>query len=490
MAQSQMRPPVNELSGTAATTIQSHNHVYAAAMVRLFADLLLLTTAAFTGFLVDVFVFGDDPTMENRETAIWVPVLFVFTSLILLKVLGSRQHSSHGFSLKDWAQTGSIIALAVVIVWAITEVTLHMQPNGEVAAAVLGSAIVLLPIGRSVVGMALRSKGIGTRRVVVVGDMDIANPVLRRLDRSGSGHQIVGNISPVKIGYSPEDTKPGTVSLQALESLPGIVKTSKATDLLIAVSSSQYTKVREVIRESIPAGVTVHIALSPLLNSGSTRKAGVVSKETAVQYRGATMPWQYDTVKRVFDITAALLILVAASPVLAVIAIMVKMDSPGPVFFKQKRVGRRGQFFGMYKFRSMKVNAENMLEQLQAQNEAGGHMFKMKDDPRVTRLGKIIRKLSVDELPQLFNVLNGSMSLVGPRPPLPKEVEQYEDWHYERLDGIPGITGLWQVKRGPVLDFEEMVNYDLEYLNDWSLWKDVSIMLRTIPVIITGRGSY
>ncbi len=484
-----MPPSINEVSaGTAASSISTRNQVYAAAMIRLFADFALLTAAALTGFLVNSYFFGDDPTMENRETAIWVPLLFVFSSVLLLKVLGSTQHSTHGFSLRDWAQTAVIITIASVIVWGITEVTLSMQPNGEVAAAVWGSAIVLIPIGRSVVSWALRSKGIGCKRVLVIGDMNQVEPVLDRLGRGGSGHRLVGNIAPVNVGYS--DNEDGIISLQGLQSLPEVVQNSRPTHVVVAVSQNQYGKVREVVRDSVPEDVTVHIAVRPLMATTSGQPAHIVEPGTTIELRGRSMPWQYETAKRFFDITAALLLLVAASPFFAAMAIMVKLDSPGPVFFKQKRVGRRGEYFGMYKFRSMKVNAEQMLSQLQEQNEAGGHMFKMKDDPRVTRLGKIIRKLSVDELPQLFNVLNGSMSLVGPRPPLPKEVEGYEDHHFERLEGIPGITGLWQVKRGPVLDFDEMVRYDLEYLSDWSFWRDVSIMLRTIPVIITGRGSY
>lgn len=492
VAQSRTQTPLNE-SGVNPTDnyVPQKSRVYTVAVTRLIADAALLSIAALTGFLVNVYLFGDDPTVENREVALWIPLLFVISSVFLLKVAGSNQHSSQGYSIKDWAQTAGIISFATAIVWGITEITLSQQPNGEVAAAVWGSAIVLIPIGRSLVGVALRSRGIGCRRVVVVGEIDQALPVMKRLDRNGSSFRVVGMISPGLTSFSPQNIKTGnTPGQSALDSLPDVIQNAGATDLLIAVSNSEYSRLRDTIRTTVPTGVTVHVALNPLLDAGSEGVTEIVDGVPAVRFRGKSMPWQYETVKRVFDITAALVLLVLASPLLAAVAVMIKLDSPGPVFFKQVRVGRRGSRFGMYKFRSMRVNAEDMLDALVDRNEAGGKMFKMKDDPRVTRLGKIIRKLSADELPQLFNVLNGSMSLVGPRPPLPREVADYEDRHFERLDGIPGITGLWQIKRGPVLDFEEMVRFDLEYLSNWALWKDIVIMLRTIPVVITGRGSY
>jgi lipopolysaccharide/colanic/teichoic acid biosynthesis glycosyltransferase len=143
----------------------------------------------------------------------------------------------------------------------------------------------------------------------------------------------------------------------------------------------------------------------------------------------------------------------------------------------------------MYKFRSMRQDAEELKAKLEAQNEASGLMFKMHDDPRVTRVGRVIRRLSLDELPQLFNVVNGSMSIVGPRPPLPIEVALYESRHLERLKGIPGITGLWQIRRGDTIDFEEMVALDIEYLDNWSLLSDIAIILKTVPAMLKGRGA-
>jgi lipopolysaccharide/colanic/teichoic acid biosynthesis glycosyltransferase len=171
-------------------------------------------------------------------------------------------------------------------------------------------------------------------------------------------------------------------------------------------------------------------------------------------------------------------------------AIAIKLESPGPAIFRQIRVGKDGEHFACFKFRSMYIDAEQRLKELTAKNEADGPVFKMKADPRVTRVGRIIRKLSIDELPQLFNVLKGEMSLVGPRPALPSEVAKYTYEQIGRLHAIPGITGLQQVSGRSDIDFKRWVELDLQYIAEQSLWKDIEILLRTIPAVLFSKGAY
>lgn len=194
--------------------------------------------------------------------------------------------------------------------------------------------------------------------------------------------------------------------------------------------------------------------------------------------------------KRVLDVTVAVIAIILTSPIMLITALLIKLESPGPVIFKQVRVGKDGEHFYCYKFRSMYVDAEQRLRELQAKNEADGPVFKMKRDPRVTRVGRVIRKLSIDELPQLFNVLKGEMSLVGPRPALPSEVAKYTYEQIGRLHAIPGITGLQQVSGRSDLDFKRWVELDLQYIAEQSIWKDIEILLRTIPAVLLGRGAY
>jgi exopolysaccharide biosynthesis polyprenyl glycosylphosphotransferase len=193
--------------------------------------------------------------------------------------------------------------------------------------------------------------------------------------------------------------------------------------------------------------------------------------------------------KRVFDIAASSVALALLSPLLLGVALAIKLTSPGPVFFKQERVGRHGRLFNMIKFRSMVANAEALQAQLLAQNEQSGPVFKIARDPRITAVGRVLRKLSLDELPQLLNVLRGEMSLVGPRPPLPSEVARYEPWQRRRLSVAPGITCVWQVSGRNQISFEQWMYLDMQYIDHWSLGKDVWLILKTIPAVLGGRGA-
>lgn len=190
----------------------------------------------------------------------------------------------------------------------------------------------------------------------------------------------------------------------------------------------------------------------------------------------------YSILKRLIDVICSLLGLIVLSPLLLVIMLIIKKDG-GPIFFKQVRVGYKGKKFNMYKFRSMVVNAEELKAKLIDQNEMTGPMFKMKDDPRVTKIGKFIRRTSIDEIPQLINIIKGDMSLVGPRPSLPKEVEQFEPWMLERLDVKPGLTCFWQVSGRNDIDFQDWMKLDIKYVNERSILVDIKLILKTVLVL-------
>lgn len=194
--------------------------------------------------------------------------------------------------------------------------------------------------------------------------------------------------------------------------------------------------------------------------------------------------------KRAFDLSLVLVAAPAYVPVMLAVAAAIKLDSRGPVFFVQKRVGLNGDHFHMYKFRSMRIDAENLLQEVQHLNEMKGPLFKIKNDPRVTKIGRLIRKTSLDELPQLINVLKGEMSLVGPRPPLVSEVEQFEPAYFEKFAVRPGITGLWQVSgRNETNEFKEAIALDVHYVRNWSLKFDFAILLRTVLVVLKCEGA-
>lgn len=194
--------------------------------------------------------------------------------------------------------------------------------------------------------------------------------------------------------------------------------------------------------------------------------------------------------KRALDILAGIVLIATLAIPAAVIAVLIRIDSRGLIFLRQRRVGRYGQVFELYKFRTMCERADEMVVELQSQNEQQGPLFKMRADPRMTRVGRWLRKTSIDELPQLLNVVRGEMSLVGPRPPLPREVQVYSPRELGRLAAKPGMTGLWQVSGRSLLSFEEMVALDLQYIEEWSLARDIVILARTMPSVVSAKGAY
>ncbi|MFL7795682.1 sugar transferase [Clostridium chauvoei] len=197
----------------------------------------------------------------------------------------------------------------------------------------------------------------------------------------------------------------------------------------------------------------------------------------------------YEVTKRVIDIVASICGLLLLSPLLIVVAILIKLESKGPIVFSQKRIGLNGKEFNMYKFRSMVVNAEELKKKLAEQNEMSGPMFKMKNDPRITKIGKFIRKTSIDELPQLINILKGEMSLVGPRPILPQEVKEFEPWMMKRLEVKPGLTCYWQVSGRNNIDFEDWMKLDIKYVNDRSLLLDINLIFKTFFVLFGDKNA-
>ncbi|MBS5950340.1 MAG: exopolysaccharide biosynthesis polyprenyl glycosylphosphotransferase [Clostridium sp.] len=198
----------------------------------------------------------------------------------------------------------------------------------------------------------------------------------------------------------------------------------------------------------------------------------------------------YNFTKRLMDILLSLLGLIIVSPIMLIVAILIKLESTGPVIFSQKRVGLNGKEFNMLKFRSMVQNAEELKEKLQKQNEMSGPMFKIKEDPRVTKVGRVIRKTSIDELPQLINILKGEMSLVGPRPSLPKEVAKFEPWMLERLNVKPGLTCYWQVSGRNNIDFEEWMKLDIKYVKDRNIGLDIKLIFKTFFVLFGDKNAY
>jgi exopolysaccharide biosynthesis polyprenyl glycosylphosphotransferase len=318
-----------------------------------------------------------------------------------------------------------------------------------------------------------------TNRVLIVGANRLGQELAAEL---GQRYEVVG--------YVDNGTDLDQLQLPLLgpiAQLEEFIQAYAVDELIIALPSARREQVSQILARGFGRHVQVKLLpdLDPLLSDHF-----VVHHVGGRQYLGFVPVAAVSWAKRATDLLLVSLGLLLISPILLMIAAAVKLDSPGSVFYRQQRVGKDGRLFSMFKFRSMCQDADRRLETLQTQNEATGPLFKMRNDPRVTPVGAVLRRWSLDELPQLLNVLRGEMSLVGPRPPLPKEVEEYEEWQLGRLRAVPGLTGLWQVSGRSEVPFHDMVRLDLHYIRNWSLALDFEILLRTIPAVLSNRGAY
>jgi exopolysaccharide biosynthesis polyprenyl glycosylphosphotransferase len=331
----------------------------------------------------------------------------------------------------------------------------------------------------------LRLSGRLIRRIIVVGTDAHAIGLMHTYERNpGLGYRVVGFV-----GNDDLCERSGVPVLGPIEELDAILEQHGVGSVVVSLASVGHDEVNKLTRRLTDDGY--HVALSSCLSDID------VTRLRPQQLDGRTMLYVEPVIrdgwragaKRLFDVALATAILVVTLPVLAVAAIAIRLDSEGPVFYRQMRIGRDGRLFVLTKLRTMCVDADARKEHLADLNEADGPLFKMADDPRITRVGRLLRKFSIDELPQLFAVIRGSMSMVGPRPALPEEAEQWDGQLADRLRVLPGLTGLWQVSGRSDAGFDQYRRLDLYYVDNWSLGHDVRICARTIRVVLTGRGA-
>lgn len=462
----------------------------------------LRTTVIFDTFAIGVAVLvgyfarfgGDDPRGSDISYVVIGPAM-VLVWLLSLRALRCYDDRVLGYGADEYRRvTAASLRLAGGI--AIT----GYIANVGVSRGFLGISFAVGTVGLVVARFAARkrlhrarARGTGwARQVLVVGDTPHVLELVHTLRREPhAGYQVVGACIPDAL-LAPVPQRLNGVPV--VGSLRGVADAAVAigADTVAVTASSELTATRLRRLGWQLEGTGIDLVLAPALTDvagpriHTTPVAGLpLIHVEAPEFRGARK-----LVKGFVDRAAALATLTLAMPILAALALAIKIDSRGPVIFRQIRVGQGGLEFGVYKFRTMVVNADALLAELIARNETDGLMFKMRDDPRVTRVGKFLRKWSLDELPQLANVLFGHMSLVGPRPPLPSEVARYDGDVARRLLVKPGMTGLWQVSGRSDLTWEDGIRLDLYYVENWSLAADLNILWKTFGAVVNSRGAY
>ncbi|HQX76229.1 MAG TPA: sugar transferase [Thermoflexales bacterium] len=425
--------------------------------------------------------------------SVYIPLQLIFTLAFVAFFLVDGVYSDRRspswldqmYPIVNAATKATVLALAITFVFRpLVYSRLMIAEAGVIVIALVGlSRFILIEAAA-----AARRSGKGVANVLVVGAGEIGRSVLRTLvARPELGYRCVGFVDDdpgrgsADIGRFP--------ALGSVDNVPQLLKEHKVDEVVVTLPWWAQTKILELARVCQRSNVRIRVAPSLLQLNLSRIDVDDFGGIPMISLRETRLNPVGLFIKRVIDIAFAVLILLGLSPFLGLIALLIKLESPGPVIFTQTRIGKNGEPFKVYKMRSMVVNAEEIKDELRPYNEADGPLFKIKRDPRITRIGGFIRRTSVDELPQFWNVLRGEMSVVGPRPQLPEEAAHYQDWQKERLRMLPGVTGLSQISGRSELSFDDTCMLDVYYVENWSLGLGVMLALKTLPSMLAARGA-
>jgi len=428
---------------------------------------------------------------ENRPPAI-VDLLIVPWTVFVMYGYGLYRSSAR--SINGWVLSEGLRGLTALSVAAWSALVLMLLATGSndslgFIALFWGAVIVTVPICRTIGRAAFWQSPRLSERTLIVGAGAVGHLLGEKIAKHPEYNlRLVGYLDdgePFGAGKPPSVPVVGS-----LEDLNDVIDGYNVTRVIIAFSRARHQQILDVVRACADRGVRVNIVPRLFEILSSQTSIDDVEGIPLLDVAHVEMSHLNTVVKRAFDLVVGSVLTLLALPLIGLLALAIKIDSRGPVFFRQERMGRGGKVFRIYKLRSMHVDAEQQRYDLAEQNEYSGPMFKIKSDPRTTRVGNVIRKWSLDEAPQIFNVLRGEMSLVGPRPLWVDEAARCRGWTKKRLDITPGITGLWQVTGRNDVPFDEMVKLDYMYVTGWSLSWDIKLLLETIPAVLGRRGAY
>jgi exopolysaccharide biosynthesis polyprenyl glycosylphosphotransferase len=449
-------------------------------------DVCGLVLGLYAAFVLRSLYYGEEVLWGAlwRAESEWLPFLALVTLLVFWRagLYAERERRGGGGRI-----LGSLILVGFVAVVYGVGTNREFGTYGLAPTAVVLTAtfVGLLRTSYDIVtGDLLRLAGV-RRRTVLVGDRDRVAHLRRILGegRSGIQYEFVGAVGPSGDGMP-------VPFLGRLGELPRVVARNEVDELVVAEADFDDRELLELVDLAHRRGVRVRLA--PTTTELLTQRADYIPGQGVplFELRPPAFVGTDWIVKRTFDLVVSALILVVGIPVWLAIAAAIKATSRGPVLYRDRRVGLNERPFDMLKFRTMHEHAAELQPELEAANEAEGALFKLRADPRVTAVGAFLRRFSIDEVPQVLNVLRGQMSLVGPRPLPLRDFRLLEQWHRKRYLVLPGMTGLWQIAGRSDLEFDDLVRLDFYYLENWSIWLDISILLRTIPAVVAGKGAY
>lgn len=453
-------------------------------------DIICITVSYALAYLIRFH--GTESPLGNREIAqIYVPFLLI----CMLNNFFTNEYK-HFFQRGYYYELLRVVRYNIILFLATSAYIYAFRLELEYSRLLLGYFVVINTIITYVVRIAFKSymrryysKSRSSDKVMVVTSEAEAEHVMQQIEKDAAWSYEVGAMAMMDVDHIGEKIH-GVPVVATEENVIDVARQSAVDVVLLYCPHMNNQELELLVQSFLAMGVVCHNCVERFGFEIPCNSVGKFAGMPVMTYAMTEMDYRRMMIKRLMDIVGGSIGALITLLFTPFVALAIKLESKGPVFFSQVRIGKNGRRFKMYKFRSMYIDAEERKKELMAQNEVKGLMFKMDNDPRITKVGQFIRKTSIDELPQFFNVLKGDMSLVGTRPPTVDEFEQYNIYYRRRLSITPGLTGMWQVSgRSDIKDFDDVVKLDLKYIDEWSLRQDVKILIQTVGVVLFGKGS-
>lgn len=450
-------------------------------------DVILSLIAFLTGYYFRVFTHAKTIVFTNQYLTLALLIIPIW--YILLKIINlqnSQKNKAYSIVIIEY----TLIAVLGISILFIFIFWFKLESISRVAILIFGITDLILHSTLKIIIISIQKKntlkGKNTKNALIYADKSSVDFIEKIIEAKQYGYNIFAIVSNDEIITNKYNSLFKILNLQ--HDINKFLEENEIDDVIYCKENIKSTEIRDLVYSCEEIGVNFQLQSELFSLIASKSQLNYLNETPVLSINSTSTDYFALSIKKIIDYIISFFALIVSFPIMLIIALAIKIESKGPIFFKQTRVGLRGRKFTMYKFRTMVDNAEKLKKQLEKHNEVDGPVFKIKKDPRITKVGAFLRKTSLDEFPQFLNVISGQMSIVGPRPPIPEEVKQYERWQLRRLSMKPGITCIWQVSGRNNISFEQWMKMDLQYIDNWSLRLDIMLIIKTINTVFKRTG--